>query len=196
MKMCIALSILVLASILIIPKIVWANETLDVIHSRKSVRSYTDQPVSKEDIEALLKAGMAAPSARDTRPWAFVVVTQKEKLSKLADSLPNGKMLKSAQAAIVVCGRFDKTLANIAEGYWVQDCSAASENILLAAESIKLGAVWCGVYPNGERVNAVRNILDIPDQVMPLNVISIGYPTGAERPKDKFDAANIHWERW
>jgi len=173
-----------------------ANDTLDTIHSRKSVRNYTQEGVDKDTLQVLVKAGMAAPSAMDKRPWSFVVVTKKDVLAKLADTLAYGQMLKSAAAAIVVCGRLDKSLPNVEEGFWVQDCSAATENILLAAESLGLGAVWLGVYPSGQRVAGVRNVLSIPDQVVPLNVISIGHPTGVEKPKDKFDPSNMHWDKW
>lgn len=168
-------------------------DALTVIHQRKSVRKYLDKPVSREHLEILLKAGMAAPTAADKRPWVFVVVTDKEKLAALAEELPYTKMAKDAAAAIVVCGDTRKALNS---EIWVQDCSAASQNILLAAEATGLGAVWSGIYPEYFKINHVRRVLNIPMEVIPLNVIPIGWPTGEEQPKDKWDPSNIHWERW
>ncbi|MFC1807704.1 nitroreductase family protein [Candidatus Omnitrophota bacterium] len=173
-----------------------SNATLDVIHNRKSVRSYIDKPVTEQDLNTLLKAGMAAPTAVDKRPWAFVAITDKEVLAGLANGLPYGRMLNTAGAAIVVCGVLDKALPGVAREFWIQDCSAATENILLAAESLKLGAVWIGVYPIAGNIHHVRTTLSMPEDVIPLNILSIGYPTGDEKPKDKFDEANIHWDKW
>ncbi len=172
------------------------NETLTTIFNRKSVRNYTNRKVSKEQLTILSKAGMAAPTAVDKRPWAFIAITEREMLDQLADSLPYAKMLSKATAAIVVCGDLDKALSGDAQPYWVQDCSAATENILLAAESMGLGAVWTGVHPITEREKTVRNILKFPDSIVPLCVIAIGYPTGTEKPKDKWDPSILHWERW
>lgn len=171
------------------------NETLRVIKNRKSVRNYLDKPVSEEDLKILIKLGMAAPSAVDMRPWDFVVVKEKSTLKALADVMPFGKMLPGAGAAVVVCGVPEKSVPDTPE-FWVQDCSAASENILLAAESMGLGAVWLGVYPVKERTEGVRKILNIPENVVPLNILSIGYPKGLEKPKDKFEMEKIHKEKW
>lgn len=172
------------------------KDALSVIHSRKSVRHYLERPVTKESLDVLLRAGMAAPTAGDKRPWAFVAVTEKARLEKLAEALPYGQMLRKAGAAVVVCGIPKKSFPGREREYWVQDCSAATENILLAAEAMGLGAVWIGVYPVTERADAVRKELGIPGDVTPLNVISVGYPAGIEQPKNKYDPANIHWEKW
>lgn len=168
-------------------------DALTVIHSRKSVRAYLDKPVTKDQLEILLRAGMAAPTAMDKRPWAFVVVTERAMLDTLSFSSRGTRQLKGAAAAIVVCGDTRKGLKS---DVWVQDCSAASENILLAAEAIGLGAVWCGIYLNPEPTAYVKRVLGLPAEVIPLNIISIGWPTGAEKPKDKWDPSNIHWNRW
>ena len=172
------------------------NAALKVIHSRKSVRHYIDGKVSKEDLLTIIKAGMAAPTAVDRRPWAFIVVTDESKLERLESGLPHAKMITKAGSCIVVCGVLEKALSGEGQEYWIQDCSAATENILLAAESMGLGAVWTGVYPSKERMDQVRRVLGIPENVMPLNVIPIGYPVGDEKPKDKFEPADIHWETW
>jgi len=169
------------------------DDVLTVIHRRKSVRKYLDKPVTREQLITLMRAGMAAPSAGDKRSWAFVAVTDRKLLNALAEELPYTKMLTGAAAAIIVCGDTRKALNS---DVWVQDCCAASENILLAAEGIGLGAVWSGIYPEYFKYNHVRRVLDIPMEVIPLNVISIGWPTGEEKPKDKFDPNNIHWEKW
>lgn len=168
-------------------------DALTVIHSRKSVRKYLDTPVTKKQIETLLRAGMASPTAADKRPWAFVAITDRAVLDTLWYASPNTKMLRQARAAIVVCGDTRKGLRS---DVWVQDCSAASENILLAAEAIGLGAVWCGIYLNPEPTAYVKKVLNLPVEVIPLNIISIGYPTGAEKPKDKWDPSNVHWNGW
>ena len=169
------------------------DDALTVIHRRKSVRKYLDKPVSREQLTVLMKAGMAAPTAADKRPWAFVAVTERAVLDSLAESSPTGKMLRQAAAAIVVCGDTRRALNS---NVWTQDCSAASQNILLAAEAIGLGAVWIGIYPEYFKYNHVRRTLGIPMEVIPLNIISIGWPTGAEKPKQKFDPDNIHWNKW
>lgn len=171
------------------------NETLRVIKNRRSVRNYLDKPVSEEDLKILIKSGMAAPSAVDMRPWDFLVVKNESTLKALADVMPFGKMLPGAGAAVVVCGVPEKSVPDAPE-FWVQDCSAASENILLAAESMGLGAVWLGVYPVKERIEGVRKILNIPENVVPLNILSIGHPKGLEKPKDKFEMEKIHREKW
>lgn len=178
---------------------------LKVIHSRKSVRNYTGVPVSNDDIIDLLRAGMAAPSAVDRRPWSFVAVTERETLDNLSKATPFSGMLKKAGAAIIVCGipmksmvkmKLINLVAGVSNDYWVQDCSAATENILLAAEAKGLGAVWIGIHPVEAKVETVRKILNIPDNITPLNIISIGHPVGTEKPKNKFDGKAIHWEKW
>jgi len=172
------------------------SDALTVIRERVSVRRYLNKPVSRQDLETLVRAGMAAPSAGDKRPWAFVVVTRKDLLVALARDLEHGKMLAGAAAAIVTCGVMDRTLPGKEWEFWVQDCSAASENILLAAQALRLGAVWVGLYPVLERSRRVQIALNIPDDVIPLNVISVGHPVGVEKSKDKYDPTNIHWETW
>lgn len=171
------------------------NQTLSTIFNRKSVRNFTNDPVSKEQINILLQAGMAAPSARNMQPWAFVAITERTILDPLAEQLPYAKMLIQAQAAIVVCGNLQK-LNDMETEYWIMDCSAATENILLAAEAIGLGAVWTAAYPKQDRVEAVTKTLKLPEHVIPLCVIPIGVPTGVDQPKDKFNTENIHWEKW
>ncbi|GHT14766.1 NAD(P)H nitroreductase [Bacteroidia bacterium] len=168
---------------------------LSVIHQRKSVRKFIDRPVSKDDLLTLVKAGMAAPSGKNEQPWAFVIVTQRAILDTLAAELPYAKMLSQVSAAIVVCGDMGK-IDNPTGSLWVQDCSAATENILLAAEAMGLGAVWTAAYPYEERINAVVTALHFPSTVIPLCVIPIGYPDGETLPKNKWKDENVKWERW
>ncbi|MFC1608114.1 nitroreductase family protein [Candidatus Latescibacterota bacterium] len=168
-------------------------DALTVIHNRKSVRKYLDKPVTKEQLEILLRAGMAAPTAGDKRPWSFVVITDPAMLDTLSLSSRGTRMLSEATAAIAVCG--DKS-AGFKSEVWVQDCSAASENILLAAEAIGLGAVWTGIYLNEKPTKYVKRVLGLPESVYALNIISIGYPTGVEKPKNKWDPTRIHWGKW
>ena len=171
------------------------KDTLTVIEERKSVRSYTGERVSKEDINKILRAAMAAPAAIHLLPWKFIVVTNKETLSALADGLPFARMISKAGTCIVVCA-VPEEAAMGSEAFAVLDCTCASENILLAAEALGLGAVWTAVYPNKELMDLVRKELNIPPDVIPLNVIPVGYPTGEDEAQDKFDPRNILWEKW
>lgn len=168
---------------------------IENIMTRTSIRQFTDRPISKDTLDLLVKAGMAAPSAVNAQPWAYIVVTEKEVLDSLNNNHPYAN-LKTATAAIVVCGDLKKTKEGEAREYWVQDCSAATENILLAAHAYGLGAVWCGVYPVTERVNAVKGVLGIPEDIIPLNIITLGYPDENPEPKDKFKTENIHYQKW
>jgi len=172
------------------------NDTLKTIFSRKSVREYQEKPVSEEKLMMLVRAGMAAPTAVDRRPWDFILITDKTVLRKLADALPYAKMARQAAAAIVVTGDLKRQFGGEGASYWMLDCSAATENILLAAESLGLGAVWTSVFPEKDRMAAARKILGIPGHVVPLNLIPIGIPAGAVQAKDKFNAGQIHRDRW
>ena len=170
---------------------------LENILSRKSVRSYTDQPISREQIDTLLRAAMAAPTAIDLRLWRFVVVNDRSALDSLRTHLPYAKMLQEAQAAIVVCG--DTAVLDPrgkTSAFWQQDCAAATENLLLQAEAMGLGAVWTGCYPAQERVDAVQKALSLPANIVPLSVIPIGYPKGDAKPKNKWNAENVHYGKW
>lgn len=171
------------------------NESLTTIYSRRSVRSFTGEAVSRDDLFKILRAAMAAPSAVNIQPWAFVSVTRRATLDALCSSLPYAKMLDRAGAAIVVCGIPDKDEI-YSKDYWVMDCSAATENILLACHALGLGAVWTAVYVDEGRVAAVREILGIPKNIIPLNVVPIGVPKDKGQVVDKFREENIHWERW
>ena len=166
------------------------NAALNNIFERKSVRTYQNKEVEKEKIELMLRAGMSAPSGKDTRPWEFIVITDRAKLDSMAADLSNAKMLAQAPAAIIVCGD------SIRSSYWYLDCSAAAQNILLAAESLGLGAVWTAAYPYEDRSEIVRKYTRIPDSILPLCVIPFGYPATKEQPKQKFDEKKIHYNQY
>lgn len=168
---------------------------LENIMTRTSIRQFTDQQIGKDTLENIVKAGMAAPSATNAQPWAFVIVTEKATLDSLNAVHPYAN-LKTATAAIIVCGNMEKAMDGEGREYWVQDCSAATENILLAAHAYGLGAVWCGVYPIQERVNAVKEVLGLPGHIVPLNIVTMGYPAINPEPKDKFKPENIHYQKW
>ena len=168
-------------------------DALTVIHRRKSVRHFTSEPVSHEQLTTLVRAGMAAPTGRNLQPWAFVAVTRRLMLDSLANYLPYAKMLTQAQAAIIVCGDMNKSGGS---ELWIQDCSAATQNILLAAEALGLGAVWTAAFPYENRMSVVRQVLKLPRHLIPLCVIPIGHPTGADQPKDKWKPENLRWEEW
>lgn len=173
-----------------------SNAVLECIMTRTSIRQFTNQPISKADIEKLLRAGMAAPTAVNAQPWHFIAVTDKAKLKELAGTNRNARMLEQAALAIVVCGDMDKAMKGKAQEYWIQDCSAATENILLASHALGLGAVWTGVYPMDERVESVTSVLKLPSTIIPLCTIVIGYPAESPKPKDKWKPENVSYNEF
>ena len=172
-----------------------AQVAIKNIMTRTSVRQYTSEAVTKADIETMLRAGMAAPTAVNKQPWHFVVVTDREQLNALAAANRGTGMAAKAPLAIVVCGDMQKTLSGVAQGFWIQDCSAATENILLAANALGLGAVWTGLYPNEERAKAVRDVVKAPEHIVPLCTIVIGHPAGQTQPKDKWKPENVSYNK-
>lgn len=169
---------------------------LSNIAERKSVRHFTSEAVSDEQLESLARAAMAAPTACNKQPWAVIAVNDRAVLDSLCAVLPYAKMLEQAPAAMIVCGDLSKTLEGDGQQYWIQDCSAATENLLLAAEAMGLGAVWTAVFPDTAKINGVSAILSLPENVIPLNVIPVGHPTGEDTPKDKWLDSNYHVNRW
>ncbi len=167
------------------------NPKLSMIFARRSIRQYTGEPVTDEDIQALLEAGMAAPSADNVRPWHLVTVTNKQTLQALANVHPYGKMTAHAAVAIAVCG--DRA---VNPRYWEQECAAVTENILVAAAGLGLGTVWLGVHPNEERAGAIRGVLGIPDRIGVLSLIPVGHPAEHKPPRTQYDPERDHRERW
>jgi len=166
---------------------------MEAILFRRSIRKYTSQPVSQEVIKELLQAAMSAPSAGNEQPWHFIVIDDRQILNEIPKYHPYSKMLKEAPVAILVAG--DVNLEKY-KGFWVQDCSAATQNILIAAQAKGLGAVWLGIYPLEDRVKAIRQLLGIPENVIPLSLVSIGYPAEQKPPANRFNPARIHYNRW
>lgn len=172
------------------------NGVIQSILNRKSIRSFTGEAVDRAQTEMILRAGMAAPSAMNSQPWVLIAVDDRKTLDALADSLPYAKMLKAAGVGIIVCCDMSKTLPAPMTDFWIQDCSAVTQNILLAVEALGLGAVWTGVHPNPMAINAVKNVIALPENIVPFCVIPVGHPMGNTAPKDKFDSAKIHWNQW
>ena len=166
-------------------------ELKEVLLKRRSIRKFTAEPVSDSEIEEILHAAMSGPSACNRQPWSFYVITNPEVLVKLRDVTRFGKM--NAPLAIVVCGNLSKALPFGMGEYWVQDCSAATENILLRVTDLGLGAVWCGVHPQKKCEDRAREILQLKDKEIPLNLIWIGHPDEERRARDWYDEGNIHY---
>ncbi|MEN6572643.1 MAG: nitroreductase family protein [Anaerolineaceae bacterium] len=170
------------------------TESLDFIFKRRSIRKFTDRPISEEDLTLLLQAGMAAPTAMNVRPWEFVVVTDREIIQQLRDSLVFGK--HDPAAVIAVCGNTRFSNAKAANRFWVQDCSAAMENILLAATALGFGSVWVGVHPVTLFVKRVSEVLNLPASITPLGLIYLGYPAEQKEPRTQYDARKVHWQQY
>jgi len=168
-------------------------DTFKAIRTRRSVRSYTGQRVPEEIVTELLQAGMSSPSAGNQQPWQFIVVDDRKVLDALPTANPNVKMCKEAQLAILVCGDVTKEKY---PGFWVQDCSAAVMNILLAAHARGLGAVWTGIYPIQERVDGFRRLFHLPETVFPLALIPMGYPAREVPCADRFQQDRVHRNCW
>ena len=166
---------------------------MDSIRNRRSIRKYTSQPVPQDLVSKLLEAAMAAPSAGNEQPWEFVSITDRDVLRAITKVHPYSQMLKEAALAIVVCGNLEREKY---PGFWVEDCSAATENILLEAEDCGLGGVWLGVYPHDDRVKGISELLGLPASVIPLSLVAVGYPAEKKPPSDRFDASRIHVNRW
>jgi len=168
-------------------------DAMEAILSRRSIRKYTAEPVPEPQVKELLEAAMCAPSAANQQDWQFVVINERQILDEIPKYHPYSGMLREAPLAILVCG--DEQLETN-KGYWVQDCSAATQNLLIAAHAIGLGAVWLGIYPREDRVAALRELLGIPEHVIPLALLSIGYPAEQKPRADRFDASRVHYNRW
>jgi nitroreductase len=166
---------------------------LDTILGRRSIRAYTGEAVPEDLVTLLLEAAMSAPSAGNQRPWRFVVITDRNILCRVPDYHPYAYMVPEAPMAIAVCADFSLVTH---KGYWVQDCSAATENLLLAAHALGLGAVWLGVYPMQDRVTGLRRLLGLPEHVVPMALVPVGYPAEQKPPARRFDPSRVHRDGW
>ncbi len=168
-------------------------EAMEAILGRRSIRKYSGEPVTDAQMKRLLEAAMAAPSAHNRQPWHFIVVRDRNTLLEVPKFHNYSKMLEQAALAIVVCGDLE---IEGGTGFWVQDCSAATENILLAAKAAGLGAVWLGVHPNEALVKGLRGLLGIPERIMPLCIISIGHPLEEKPPGNRYRDDRVHTGKW
>jgi nitroreductase len=171
------------------------NPDLDFIFKRRSVRKYTNKEIPAEMLHDLLEAAMAAPSARATDPWHFIVITKRETLNRMTSSLPNGKMLLTAPAAILVCGDINRALEGF-ESYMLQDVSAAVENILLAANALGLGSCWLGIHPRRNRMDGIRSLFNLPDHIIPVAGIALGWPDGPSEARTRYRDECVHKGAW
>lgn len=168
-------------------------ETLEAIYTRRSVRNFKHDPVPDDDVQDLLRAGMQAPSARNEQPWHFIVIDEPAVLHAIPEFHPYSKMLLDAPLAILVCS--DRKLES-KRASWLQDCSAATQNILLAAHTKGLGAVWLGIFPDSERVFGMQSLLEMPKDIRPVSLVAIGYPESTPEPVDRFNADRVHRNKW
>jgi nitroreductase len=172
------------------------GNTMDIftaLHTRRSIRSYTEQPVSKEELRIILDAAMIAPSAGNAQPWHFIIVDEPGILRQVPALNQYAAMAPKAPVSIAVCANLNEEKY---KGFWVQDCSAAIQNMLLAVTGLDLGAVWTGIYPMKERVKGFQNLLQLPENIIPLALLVIGRPAAESARKSRFDAAKVHYNRW
>jgi nitroreductase len=168
-------------------------DAIEALFTRRAVREYTAEPVTEEQINLILSAAMHAPSACNQQPWHFVVVDSRKQLDAIAGLHPFAQMLLEAPLAIVVCA--DLSLETC-PGNWIVDCSAATENLLLAAHALGLGSVWVGIYPDEERENDIRRLLELPGFTRPLCLAAVGHPKGPLPKVDRFKPERIHHNVW
>lgn len=168
-------------------------DAMTALYSRRSIRLYAPKQIPSNVVQDILRAGMCAPSAGNERPWHFIVLTERALLDEIPKFHPFAAMLKQAHTAVLVCG--DVSLEKY-KGYWVLDCAAATQNILIAAHAKGLGAVWCGVYPSEDRILNLKKLFSLPEQVVPFSLIPLGFPDEIKQPVERFDASRIHENRW
>lgn len=168
---------------------------MEAILKRRSIRQYTNQTIPGELITELLEAGMCAPSAGNERPWHFIVITEHSLLNGITEFHEYAQMLKQAPAAIIVCADL-KSNKYPAANFWIQDCAAATENILLAAQDEGLGSCWLGVYPIEKRIKGLTRLLGLPENVIPISAIALGYPAEIKSTGCRYDSSRVHSNRW
>lgn len=175
---------------------VMKNEAINNIMTRVSVREFTGEKISAEQIDTLLRAAMAAPSAINKQPWAFIVVTDEQLIEKLGETLPYSRCSNHPACAIIPCGDLSKAIEGEMGAFWINDVSAATENLLLAAHAMGLGAVWTGLHPDMKRAALVQEMLGLPEHIIPLCVVPVGVPAEQPAIKEKYTPANIHYNGW
>jgi len=168
-------------------------EVFAALHTRRSVRQYQEKEIPNALVEKLLAAAMMAPSAGDERPWQFLLVTDAEKKAQIKAAHPYAGMMVNAPLGILLCGDLSKQKY---EGFWPQDCSAAMQNLLLAAHASGLGAVWTGIYPLDDRVEKFKQIFNLPEHVIPFGLAVMGWSAQSPKTPDRFDTSRIHINTW
>lgn len=169
---------------------------LNAIQTRASIRKFTGEKITNEQINTLFRCAMSAPSAMNKQPWAFLVVTDEALLRLMGEAFPFSRCGNGAACAFVMCGDLDKALPGEGQGFWINDVSAATENLLLAAHAMGLGAVWTGVYPSSERTPEVQAMLGLPEYIIPMCIVPVGIPAEQPAVKQKFKEENVHYNRW
>jgi nitroreductase len=168
-------------------------DVYEAILTRRSIRKFTGEPVSDEDLQKILRAASYAPSAHNCQPWHFIVVRDPARLAEIGEKHPYAKMLPGAGCGIVVAG--DKSAQKLT-GFLVEDCSAAIQNILLAAHGLGLGTVWCGVYPVPRLTKVISSILKLPDHIVPVGLIALGHKAQERQTDERFNPSKVHYESW
>ena len=168
-------------------------EAMNAILSRRSIRKYTAEPVPDSVIEEILRAAMSAPSAGNQQPWHFIVIRERSLLDQIPTYHPHSSMVREAPVAILICA---DTALESHKGYWVQDCAAATENLLIAVQALGLGAVWLGVYPREDRVQGLKKLFNLPESVIPLSLVPVGHPAEQKPPADRFNRERLHYTGW
>lgn len=169
------------------------SDFMDLIMKRRSIRKYSDDPIDKGTIENILDAADAAPCARGLRSWHFIVIDDRSILDRIPDFHRYSKMVLGAPLVILVCG---DASVEPNEGYWVQNCSAATENILLAATSKGLGSVWLGIYPRKNRMDGVLSLISLPDHIIPFSIVVLGRSLEKKEQHGGYDPSRVHWNKW
>ncbi|MGE5396839.1 MAG: nitroreductase family protein [Chitinophagales bacterium] len=167
---------------------------MKAIKNRRSIRRYTSQPVTDEQVKLLLEAAMYAPSAGNEQPWQFIVIRDRDLLDQVPNYHPHSSMIKQASVAVLVCA--DTRLSKYDVDYWIQDCSAATENLLLEVQELGLGAVWLGVYPREERMKGLRQLFKIPEDIIPFALVPVGYPAEQKKSENRYHEDRVHYNYW
>ena len=190
-----ALAVITLAACTQQPQVM-ENQAINNILTRVSVREFTGEKISEAQIDTLLRAAMAAPSALNKQPWAFIVVTDDNVIAKLGEALPYSRCSNHPAVAFIPCGDLSKAIEGEMANFWINDVSAATENLLLAAHAMGLGAVWTGLHPDMTRVKMVQDLMGLPEHIIPLCVVPVGVPAEQPEIKDKYKPENIHYNAW
>jgi len=168
-------------------------DTLETIYNRRSIHKYTSEKIPEEKIEQILKAAMYAPSARNIQPWHFIVVDKRESIDQISKLSPHAEMMTEAMLAIIICGdsNLDPNMDNL-----IMECSAATQNALLAIQALGLGGIWVSSYPIKEAIDGIRKYYEIPENIVPVSIIALGYPAEQATTEDRYNKARVHRNNW